>query len=107
MNAQQQDTHKQARERVARQKREIQGVIPVKLEAVDGTAVEPVAEFVYLNSNITRDGDATKEVRRRIGMASAVFATLGKVWDSSIVPLKLKSGFWSLVVSVLLYNAKC
>ena len=80
----------------------------MKLEAADGTAVEPVAEFVYLGSIITRDGDATKEVRRRIGMASAVFATLGKVWDSSIVPLKLKSGlFRSLVVYVLLYIAEC
>ena len=65
-------------------------------------------EFVYLGSNITRDGDAMKEVRRQIGMAGAVFATLGKVWDSSIVPLKPKSGlFQSLVVSVLLYNAEC
>ena len=43
-------------------------MIPVKLEAADGTTVEPVAEFVYLGSNITRDGHATKEVRRRIGM---------------------------------------
>ena len=49
-------------------------------EAVDGTAVEPVVEFVYLGSNITRDGDATKEVRRRIRMAGAVCATLH--WQS-------------------------
>ena len=41
-------------------------------------------------------------------MAGAVFATLDKVGDSSIVPLKLKSGlFRSLVVSVLLSNAEC
>ena len=80
----------------------------MKLEDADGTAVEPVAEFVYLGSNITRDGDATKEVRQQIGMAGAVFATLGKVWDSSTVLLKLKLGlFQSLVVSVLLHNAKC
>ena len=80
----------------------------MKLEAADGTAVEPVAEFVYLDCNITRAGDATRMGRRRIGMAGAVFATLDKVWDSSIVPLKLKSGlFRSLVASVLLYNAEC
>ena len=83
-------------------------MIPVKLEAADGTAVEPLAEFVYLDSNITRDGDATKEVNRRIGMAGAVFATLGNVWDSSTVSLKPKSVlFLSLVVSVLLYKAEC
>ena len=79
MNTRQQRTRRQARERVARWKGEIQGVIPAKLEAADGTAVEPVAEFVYLGSNITRDGDATKEVRRRIGTAGSVFATVGKV----------------------------
>ena len=79
----------------------------MKLEAADDTAVEPVAEFVYLGSKITRDGEATKEVRRRIGMAGAVFATQGKAWDSSIVPLKLQSGlFLSVVVSVLLCNAE-
>ena len=55
--------------------------------------------------NITRDGDATKEVQWRIGMASAVFATLGKVWDCSVVPLKLKSGLFQPLV--LPYNAKC
>ena len=80
----------------------------MKLEAADGTAVDPVTDFVYLGSNISRDGDATKEVRRRTGMAGAVFATLGKVWDSNIVPLKLKPGlFRSLVEFVLLYNAEC
>ena len=63
---------------------------------------------LWTGSNITRAGDATKEVRRRVGMAGAVFATVGKVWDSSIVPSKLKSGlFRSLVVSVLLCNAEC
>ena len=42
---------------------------PVKPEAADGTAVQLMAEFVYLGSIITRDGDATKDDRRRIGMA--------------------------------------
>ena len=108
MNTPQQPTRRQARERVARRKGEIRGVIPVKLEATDGTADETVVTFVYLGSNITRDWDVTKEARRRIGMAGAVFATLGTVWDSSIVPLKLKSAlFRSLVVSVLVYNAEC
>ena len=66
------------------------------------------SNLVYLSSNIIQDGKATKEVRWRIGMAGAVSATLGKVWDSSIVLLKLKSDlFRLLVVSVLLYNAKC
>ena len=62
----------------------------------------------WWNLCTSRDGDAMKEVQRQIGMTGAVFATLDKVWDSSIVSLKLKSGlFLSLVVSVLLYNAKC
>ena len=105
---QQQCTGRQARERVVRRKGEIRGVNPVILEAADGTAVEPVAEFVYLGSNITRAGDVMKEVRRRIGMAGAVLATLGKVWDSSIVPMKLKSGlFRALMVSELLHNVEC
>ena len=83
-------------------------MIPVKLEAVDSTAVEPVAEFMYLGSNITRDEDTMKKVQVHNGMAGVVFATLDKVWDSSIVALKLKSGlFWSLVVPVLLCNAEC
>ena len=67
MNTRQQRTCRQARER---REGESRGVIPVTLEAADGTDVEPVAEFVYLGSNITRDGDATKEMgtlRRRWG----------------------------------------
>ena len=51
MNTRQQRTSRLARERVVRWKGEIRGVIPVKLEAAEGTAIEPVAEFVYLGSN--------------------------------------------------------
>lgn len=44
---------------------------------------------------IARNGDATKDVRRRIGVAGTAFATLCKVWDSRMEPLSLKS-VWSV-----------
>ena len=54
MNTRQQRTRRQARERVAWRKDDIRGVIPVKLEYADGTAVEQVAVFVYLEMGTPR-----------------------------------------------------
>ena len=47
---------------------EIRGVILVKLEAADGTAVEPVVGFVYLGSNITRERGLEWPVQHRCGV---------------------------------------
>ena len=40
---------------------------------IDGRELENVDKFVYLGSTLCEDGDVRKEVRARIGKASAAF----------------------------------
>ena len=39
---------------------------PIILWQIDGEAVETVADFIFLGSEITADGDCSHEIRRRL-----------------------------------------
>ena len=47
-----------------------------------GDELEQVKEFVYLGGLISQDGSCTADVKRRIGLASAVFGKLNRLWKS-------------------------
>ena len=55
---------------------------------IDGRELENVDKFVYLGSTLCEDGDVQKEVRARIGKASAAFNGLKNVWKSSDITRK-------------------
>ena len=42
---------------------------------IEGETLEQVTEFVYLGGVITKEGHCTKDIKRRIGLASAMFGT--------------------------------
>ena len=69
--------------------------------------VEQVEEFTYLGGVVTEDGRSSKDIKRRIGLASAAFGQLTKMWKSDI-SLKIKIRLYeTLVVPVLMYGAEC
>ena len=71
---------------------------------VDGQELENVDSFVYLGSTLCEDGDVRKEVRARIGKASAAFNGLKNVWSSTGITRKTKLQlFNAIVMAVLLY----
>src|SRR3984885_7608136 len=79
--------------------------IEVKLE---GRELEQVTEFVYLGGLLTEDGQCTKDIKRRIGLASAMFGTLGRMWKSRSLSTKTKVKIYgALVIPVLLYGSEC
>ena len=74
---------------------------------INGEDVEQVEEFTYLGGVVTEDGRSTKDIKRRIGLASAAFGQLTKMWKSDIsLKIKLKL-YETLVVPVLMYGAEC
>src|SRR6218665_2140270 len=57
-----------------------QKTVEIKIE---GETLEQVTEFIYLGGVITEDCRCTKDIKRRIGLASAKFGTMNKVWRSN------------------------
>ena len=48
------------------QKTKIMASGPITLSQIDGKTVETVADFIFLGSKITADGDCSHEIKRRL-----------------------------------------
>ena len=48
------------------QKTKIMASGPITLWQIDGETMETVAEFIFLGSKITADGDCSHEIKRRL-----------------------------------------
>ena len=48
------------------QKTKIMGSGPITSRQIDGETVETAADFIFLDSKITADGDCSHEIRRRL-----------------------------------------
>lgn len=74
---------------------------------VDGNILEDVSEFSYLGSIISRDGGADADVVSRINKARHAYASLGRIWQSSLISKKHKLRIFNTSVkSVLLYGSE-
>jgi len=69
--------------------------------------IEKVDDFCYLGSYISHNGSCEKDVRVRIGKATAVFGKMRKIWKNKCISLKVKMSLYeAIVLSTLLYSAK-
>jgi Reverse transcriptase (RNA-dependent DNA polymerase) len=70
--------------------------------------LEQVEEFIYLGGVITEDAGCAKDMKRRIGLTSAMFGKLRKLWKSKNISKRTKTKLYeALVIPVLLYGAEC
>ena len=69
--------------------------------------VEEVEKFTYLGADVTKNGGATADVKKRISLASGQFKQLSNIWRAGDINRKTKASlFKSLVLSVLLYGCE-
>ena len=75
---------------------------------VEGGFVDVVQDFTYLGTNISRDGNITSEVTRRIARAARAFGCLRvPVFKNKDLSLATKrSVYRAVVLAVLLYGAE-
>jgi len=75
---------------------------------VNGNRVDPVtADFTYLGSSQSSDGQCRPDIRRRIGLTSAVMSSLDNIWKAKRLSLSVKLRVYlALVQSVLLYASE-
>ena len=72
------------------QKTKIMASGPITSWQLDGETMETVAEFVFLGSKITADGDCSHEIKRRLLLGRKVMTNLDSILKSRDITLPTK-----------------
>ena len=72
------------------QKTKIMASGPITSWQIDGETVETVADFTFLGSKITADGDCSHEIKRRLLLGRKVLTYLDSIGKSRDVTLPTK-----------------
>ena len=72
------------------QKTKIMASGPTTSWEIDGETVETVADFIFLGSKITADGDCSHEIKRRLLIGRKVMTNLDSIFKSRDITLPTK-----------------
>ena len=63
---------------------------PITLWQIDGETVETVADFIFLGSKITADGDCSHEIKRHLLLGRKVMTNVDSILKSRDITLPTK-----------------
>ena len=87
------------------QKTKIMASGPITSWQIDGETVETVANFIFLGSKITADGDCSHEIKRRLLLGRKVMTNLGSLLKSRVITLPTKVQLVkAMVFAVVMYG---
>ena len=69
------------------QKTKIMASSPITSRQIDEQTVETVADFIFLGSKITADGDCSHEIKRRLLLRRKVMTNLDSIFKSRGITL--------------------
>ena len=72
------------------QKTKIMASGPITSWQIAGETVEPVAEFIFLSSKVTADGDCSHEIKRRLLLGRIVITNVDSILKSRDITLSTK-----------------
>ena len=80
---------------------------PITSWQIDGETVETVADFIFLGSKITADGDCSHEIKRRLLLGRKVMTNLDSILESRNITLSTKVRLVKAMVSpVIMYGCE-
>ena len=80
---------------------------PITSWQIDGVTVETVADFIFLGSKITADGDCSNEIKRRLLLGSKVMTNLDSILKSRNITLPTKVQLVkAMVFPVVMYRCE-
>ena len=80
---------------------------PITSRQMDGEMVETVADFIFLGSKITADGDCSHEIKRRLLLGRKVMINLDSILKSRDVTLPTKVHLVkAMVFPVVMYGCE-
>ena len=89
------------------QKTKIMASGPITSWQIDGETVETVAEFIFLGSKITVDGDCSHEIKRHLPLGRKVITNLDSIFKSSDITLPTKVHLVKAIVfPVVMYGCE-
>ena len=81
---------------------------PITSWQIDGETVERVADFIFLGSKITADGDCSHEIKRHLLLGRKVITNLESILKSRCITLSIKVGLVKATVfPVVMYGCEC
>ena len=72
------------------QKMKMMASSPITSWQIDGETVETVADFIFVGSKITADGDCSHEIKRRLLLGRKVMTNLDSIFKSRDITLPRK-----------------
>ena len=89
------------------QKTKIMASGPITSWQIDGETVETVADFIFLGSKITADGDCSNDFKRRLLLGRKVMTNLDRILKSRDITLPTKVCLVkAMVFPVVLYGCE-
>ena len=89
------------------QKSKIMASGPITSWQIDGEAVETVADFIFLGSKITADGECSHEIKRRLLFGRKVMTNLDSILKSRDITLPTKVRIVkAMVFPVVMYGCE-
>ena len=90
------------------QKTKIMASGPITSWQIDGETVEKMADFIFLGSKITADGDCSHEIKSRLLLGRKVMTNLDSILKSRDITLQTKVHLVKAVVfPVVMYGCEC
>ena len=89
------------------QKTKIMASGPITSWEIDGQTVETVAEFIFLGSKITADGDCSHEIKRRLLLRRKVMTNVDSILKSRDITMSTKVHLVkAMVFPVVMYGCE-
>ena len=89
------------------QKTKIMASGPITSQQIDGKPVETVADFIFLGSKITADGDFSHEIKRCLLLGRKVVTNLDSILKSRDITLAIKVCLGkAMVFPVVIYGCE-
>ena len=89
------------------QKTKITASGPITSQEIDGETVETVADFTFLGSKITADGDCSHEIKSRLLLGRKVMTNLDNIFKSRDITLPTKVRLVkAMVFPVVMYGCE-
>ena len=80
---------------------------PITSSQIDGETVVTVADFIFLGSKISSDGDCSHEIKRRLLLGRKVMTNLDSILKSRDITLPTKVRLVkAMVFPVLMYGCE-
>ena len=89
------------------QKTKIMASGPITSWQIDGKTVDTVADFIFLGSKITADGDSSHEIKRRLLLGRKVMSNLDSILKNRDITVPTKVHLVkAMVFPVVIYGCE-